>query len=53
MSCRKGLTSWVIAAGRWSIAYRWNMDLWEAARTFHVIHGPKTVLACGPLIFEW
>ena len=53
MSMEKGLTSWVLRAGHFGLAYRWNMGLKQAVRTFHIKRGQRLVVACGPLILEW
>ena len=50
---RKGLTSWVIHAGKLTLAYRWNMGIQEAMRTFKVKKGQNKIVACGPLLIEW
>jgi hypothetical protein len=53
MSRQKGLTTWVIRTSTWAVAYRWNMNVRQASRTFSVLRGRRTVVAVGPLIFEW
>ena len=53
MSLRKGLTTLVVQAAGVSVAYRWNMGLREAVRTFTVLRGKRHVVACGPFIVEW
>ena len=53
MSTQKGITTWVLRAGSLGLAYRWNMSLKDALRTFHVMFGRHMAVACGPLIIEW
>jgi hypothetical protein len=53
MSMEKGLTSWVLRAGHFGMAYRWNMRLRDAIHTFSIKRGQRLVVACGPLIVEW
>ena len=53
MSMRRGLTTWVWQGAGVTLAYRWNMGLRQAVRTFTVLRGKHLVVACGPLIVEW
>jgi hypothetical protein len=54
MSVERGLTTLVVRTGWFTAAYRWNMPLRQAVRTFGVIRGQRRrVLACGPVIVEW
>ena len=49
MSIHQGLTTWIVATRVFTIAYRWNMRFPEAMRTFRILRGRRTVLACGPV----
>ena len=53
MSIHQGLTTWIVATRVFTIAYRWNMRFPEAMRTFRILRGRRTVLACGPVVVEW
>ena len=53
MSVRKGITTWVVIVGKFSVAYRRNMRWREACQTFHVVRGTHVAVACGPLLAEW
>ncbi len=53
MSLHRGITTWILSAGPLTLAWRRNMALREAIRTFHFLRGTRIVLACGPLLAEW
>lgn len=53
MTLKNGITTWVLRVGSLGLAYRRNMPMREALRTFHVILGRHFAVACGPLILEW
>lgn len=53
MSIRKGITTWIVRIGKLTIAYRHNMGLIQATRTFRVMRGQHVAVACGPLLAEW
>lgn len=53
MSLRKGITTWVFQAGHFRLAYRCNMRVGEAVRTFHLLRGAHTTVAVGPFLAEW